>query len=198
MGRITELAEQTQATSFEVVNEYFRWLCDKVGVERPNGSYWILIKALHKKEFYWTVPNDDNRALDGKKLREAFAEETDYYPYDALDGPCSMLEMLIALAGRCQYGVIDAEVENRTSKWFWELVGNIGLDKFTDDVYVEECGTFQVDLILDTVLDRAYKKDGRGGLFPLKSAKKDQRNVEIWFQMCAYLIENYYVCNSKT
>jgi hypothetical protein len=44
--------------------------------------------------------------------------------------------------------------------------------------------------VLDTIIFRTYKYDGRGGLFPLREGKEDQRRVELWYQMCAYILEN--------
>ena len=40
-------------------------------------------------------------------------------------------------------------------------------------------------------VERRYKRSGEGGLFPLKNAAKDQRKVEIWYQLSSYLLENY-------
>ena len=41
------------------------------------------------------------------------------------------------------------------------------------------------------MLAREYSDNGHGGLFPLKNPKKDQRKVEIWYQMTEYINENY-------
>jgi protein involved in sex pheromone biosynthesis len=104
-----------------------------------------------------------------------------------------MLEMLIALAIRCEEQMSNPKEGDRTCKWFWEMIQNIELDSYTDSDYFNLDGPVMVDKILTNVLERNYKHDGKGGLFPLKKAKGDQRNVEIWYQMSAYLLENYYV-----
>jgi hypothetical protein len=45
---------------------------------------------------------------------------------------------------------------------------------------------------IDRFLSRKYDYNGVGGIFPLrKGASEDQRNVEIWYQMQSYLMENY-------
>ncbi len=63
----------------------------------------------------------------------------------------------------------------------------------------------QVDMILDRMVERTYKRNGEGGLFPLRGPKccgdvlieegvyplRDQRGVEIWYQMCDWMLENY-------
>lgn len=179
----------------QIKADYFQWLCAVTKINSSAKSYWILAKDLFKKEFYWTVPNDDNRAQDGKDLRNIFADNNGYSKQerDYLDGPCSMLEMLIALSRRIEDTMADPDKGDQTVRWFWMLIKNMGLDKFTDEDYADLCGPIIVEQILDEVLDRSYKRSGKGGLFPLKSTKKDQRKVEIWYQMCAYLLENFYI-----
>lgn len=175
---------------------YFEWLCDQVCIDVVNLSHWFLAKALHRKEFYWTVPNDDNRAFDGIALRDKFLEESYNVNYDIdelelIEGPCTMFEMLIALANRCEYMMAEPQIDD-TVKWFWELLRNVGLDDFSDDSFIDLGGYSAVYSILDRILERSYNSDGTGGLFPLKFPDKDQRKVEIWYQLSAYLIENYY------
>ena len=47
----------------------------------------------------------------------------------------------------------------------------------------------EVNDVLDRVIWRTYRWDGHGGLFPLNEPEKDQREVEIWYQLSAYLLE---------
>ena len=54
------------------------------------------------------------------------------------------------------------------------------------DIYILE-----VKAAVECLLERRYLEDGDGGLFPLKCPRKDQRRVEIWYQMSAWVIENY-------
>jgi hypothetical protein len=68
---------------------------------------------------------------------------------------------------------------------------NAGLDAF-DDGNFDTMDDSEVMKILDRIIERTYQRNGVGGLFPLKRDKKDQRKVELWYQMNAYLIENYY------
>lgn len=176
-----------------IKNDYFKWLCSLVGVPKPYESYWILLKRLHEAEFYWSVNNDDNRCMDGKDLRDRFVdlfEVPDDY-LDTLDGPCSFLEMLIALAIRWEDTLYEINEPDRTSVWFYEMLENCGLIKFTDALYFELRGPEEVRHIIEVILDRRYGRDGKGGLFPLENPREDQRKVEIWYQMMAYLEENY-------
>ena len=107
---------------------------------------------------------------------------------DVLDGPCSVLEMLIALAVRCEETIMDdPRYGDRTSQWFWTMMSNLGLNHMTDDVYNQE---YITDRIYD-FMERRYEPDGLGGLFYIKGCKDDLRDVEIWIQLCWYL-DGYY------
>lgn len=147
------------------------------------------MNTLHSTPFFWSVPNDDNRAFEGKELRCKFCEERNiFYDPEQYDTAASMLELIIALAYRCEYIMTDNGLNMSMKDWFWKILSNIGLDECTDMDYEES----NVVKILDRIIDRSYLKNGKGGLFPLKRPKEDQRKVEIWYQMNAYLLENYY------
>lgn len=172
-------------------NEYFEWLyglvCD---TRRPKSlSYRKLLMHLHNTEFRYVIQRDRNRASDGIDLRYRFALEREHkYPTDQvmniLDGPCSVLEMMIALAIRCEETIMDdASIGDRTSQWFWGMVNNLGLGAMLDNRF--ERGEF--DRIVNRFLDREYSPDGRGGLFRLRNCDRDLRTVEIWYQLCWYL-----------
>jgi len=168
---------------------YFVWLCDQVGdskVKNPARTYWRVLKLLYEKEFVWFVPNDDNRIEDGKDLRYEFVDQTGLKDVDPnwIQLGCSMLELMIALSRRLAF-----EAEGEPRDWFWELMKNIGLGGYTDDRIPTRYSEKNVDEILDRVLWRTYKRNGSGGLFPLKDPKEDQREIEIWYQLNAYLLE---------
>ena len=182
------------ASYLDVEQDYFHWLCELVDIEQENRSYWLIAKDLHRKAFTYIVEHDENRASDGIELREEYLHEVNYPRYVSIDGECSVLEMLIALARRLDFETSDpydtTDIFDRTSYWFWELMDNLGLIVFSDDVYVEYEGMTQVDRIVDILLNREYEEDGSGGgLFPLNYYSEDQRDVEIWYQMNAYLAE---------
>jgi hypothetical protein len=167
---------------------YFRWLYAQVGVLRsinPARTHWKLAKQLYFKEFVWFVPNDDNRAEDGKYLRHEFLNDCQIKDPDPawMSLGCSMLEMLIALSRRLAF-----MAEGEPRDWFWELLHNIGLDKSSiGDVYYNTVLRRTVDEILDVVIWRRYSSKGDGGLFPLPDSDQDQRKIEIWYQLNAYL-----------
>jgi hypothetical protein len=107
---------------------------------------------------------------------------------NTFDGPASILEVLIGLAIRCCETLADDDNNMRIDQWFWLLMSNCGLNRFTDDRY----SSLDTDEIVDRIVYRRYERNGVGGLFPLKRARRDQRKVELWYQMSYYLVENYY------
>lgn len=168
---------------------YLRWLYTKIGsvkLRSPAKTYWSLARQLFTKEFVWIVPNDDNRLEDGRDLRQEFVDDCGIAEVDPgwMDLGCSMLEMLIALSRRLSF-----EAGRNPHGWFWRLMENLEVEEFTDKNYSRLVERL-VDDKLDQVIWRTYRQDGRGGLFPLEHPKQDQREVEIWYQLCAYLLEH--------
>lgn len=166
---------------------YFVWLTDKVGgpnSKRPNRRYLRLLGRLYSKEFIWVRPNDDNRAEDGRDLRIKFIDQKDLDDVDPywLNMGCSVFEMLIAISYRLSFMTDGYPIGKESRQWFWALIENLGLidTKIKND---------EIDKILDRLIWRTYNSDGTGGLFPLNKARKDQRKVELWYQMCAYVLE---------
>ena len=182
---------------FAYEQDYFHWLCELVHIDQEDASYWILAKDLYQKEFYSLVPHDENRGYDGIELREEYLRDIGYPKYLTIDGECSVLEMLIGLARRMDFETSDPyDLDNgidRTAYWFWEMMDNLGLSDFTDDAYAEmkDRAVVYVDWILENLLSRKYEPTGAGGLFPLSDCHENQCNVEIWYQMNAYLLEKY-------
>lgn len=165
---------------------YFTWLYKQVGVlnaHNPSRTHWSLAKQLHSKEFVWLIPNDDNRVEDGRDLRFEFLVDNDISD----PGPtwiglgCSMFELTLGLARRLSF-----EADGEPREWFWQLLENLDIAHYTDDRYTRFVFS-QVDEILDTVIWRHYAPDGHGGFFPLQDTSEDQRKIELWYQLSAYL-----------
>ena len=166
---------------------YLRWLYDQVETSediRPSHTCWTFLKQLFQKEFVWIVPNDDNRLEDGRDLRQEFLDESDLKDVDEtwMRLGCSMLELFIGLSRRLSF-----ETDGPAHIWFWRLIENVGLYKITDD---DNYSAAVIDSVLETVIWRTYQSDGSGGLFPLRYPKHDQRKVELWYQLNAYVLEN--------
>ena len=171
---------------------YLEWLYGKslgpTQNRNPSTSYWLLAVALFRKEFTWFIPNDDNRVEDGRELREIFLDETAAeWDRDWLMEGTSRLEMMVALSRRVAFLADEEPFE-----WFWILADNLGLRPYVDEAFTSDYNV-DVDLILDRVINRTYNPDGVGGLFPLKRPEADQTQIEIFYQMAAYLAENHAI-----
>ena len=169
-----------------VNNEYFQWLCELIDSKRfsKHTSYEKLLTHLHNIEFTWIVPYDDNRADDGIQLRRKYSLARDDVALARyISGPCSVLEMMVALAIRCENIMDDTDYGNRTGQWFWGMIHNLGLSPMRDNDFDIE----YVDEVVSRFLNREYEPDGRGGLFTVKHYPQDMRTVEIWCQLSWYL-----------
>ena len=177
-----------------VDHRYLDWLYSWVGRNNdlnPDHTYTLLAEKLHRIEFRYFVPNDDNRAADGIQLRDDFARYFGNHENLRLlrGGPCSVFEMLVALALRADF---ITNIENYGADyWFWLMIDNLDLSQFQDSTYMD---FFPDDLIEDIVnawMNREYLPNGQGGLFPLVHTKNDQTTVEIWYQLQEYILENW-------
>ena len=174
----------------EINEDYFEWLYEGMCGNRysKNISYRKLLEHLHNTNFRYTISNDKNRASDGIDLRYSFAlsqgcEDEPELITDYLKGPCSVFEMMVALAQRCESVMDDPKIGDRTGQWFWGMINNLGLGGMNDNCYDEQ----YVDDVINTFLDREYKSNGKGGLFTIRNCEYDLREVEIWYQLCWYL-----------
>lgn len=181
--------------------EYFEWLCKIVG---GFDTHYFLLKRLFSREFYYINEKDSNRAYDGVQLRNVYSDQLGYWDYcmqivngvrvDADVGEmCTVLEMLVALAIRCEHDIMNnPDKGDRTKLWFWKMLENLDIAKYDNDNWDQQAYD-EVNHKIDILLDRTYKRNGQGGLFPINAKyHKDQRKVEIWYQMNTWLNENYF------
>lgn len=173
----------------EIEEEYFEYLYKYVDNQRFHKriSYRRLMQDLFETPFRWTIKKDANRAEDGIDLRRRYSMDMGFDPdyfAEYLDGPCNVLEMMIALAIRIEETIMDdPSIGNRTSQWLWEMIRSLGLESITDERFDEK----EVYDIIDRFLDREYDPDGKGGLFWIPNCRYDLRDTEIWIQMLWYL-----------
>jgi hypothetical protein len=165
---------------------YLVWLYSQVAdpeVEDPSLTYWELIRCLFKTEFVWTIRNDENRSEDGKELRQEFVNTTRLKGVDPnwIELGCSFLELMVGLSRRLSF-----EADGEPHYWFWRLLENLELTGYSDD---RRFPGRRVSEIIKRVLDRKYEANGMGGLFPLERPTEDQRKVELWYQLSAYVLE---------
>lgn len=160
--------------------QYLDWLYKKValnGRSTPTTKHYALMRILHTTEFVWTLSGDDNRAEDGRDLRQEYELLTGVADWTIEE--CSVLEMFVALSIRAEF-----QTDLPVKEWFWEFMENLGLKEFCDGAWP---GDDVVREILDDFVWRRYNPDGTGGAFPIRNPKHDQREVEIWYQFWEYL-----------
>jgi hypothetical protein len=183
--------------------EYFEWLLNIIGIDpEDQNGYGLLCSQLMDTAFYPILEMDENRWEDGIRYRYLYAmekENGDAYRagmlsdhLDDIIGGCSVLELMIAMADRMRCELEGSRYEANTGYWFRVLLGNLGLDIYTNNEYLcNEAAFFDVEKIVEKMVFRKYGFDGRGGLFPLQNPNSDQSKEEIATQMNNYLLENY-------
>ena len=174
-------------TRSELNREYFNWMYQLVFTNEKRRSYRKLLKYLHSVEFTYILDLDANRAEDGMDLRYRFGYEHDYSgPMIAAyldDRPCSVLEMMVALANRCEEQIMDdPHVGCRRGQWFFSMLASLGLFSMDDSNFNES----EAEQIVTRFLCRKYAANGEGGLFTV-NGRHDMRNAEIWYQLNWYL-----------
>lgn len=187
-------------TEYELMHLYLEWMqrlvCDERFSYTPRSSYRKLFKFLSEERYCFEGqhPNDQNRAEDGIELRYQFAyEENISYAVVAslLDiRDCSMLELLISVAFRCEDVAEDQSQGDRLGLWFWSMLQSLGLAKMNDE-WIERNGFGEALDILDRFYRNDYEPCGRGGLFTINGSRVDMRKEEIYWQMCHYLNAYY-------
>jgi len=185
-------------TRDEVVKGYFDWLLEAVTCDLyAPGDYWYLLDILFDTEFYWTLDRDSNRADDGMHLRLLYSQEHPVEGHKLLRSMpefCTVLEMLIALAKRCENEVMyDPDQGDRTALWFWIMLENLGLTSYNDRAFRRNHRRVDqyVDDILTTFMYREFEPDGTGSIFRVKNVQADMRDTELWYQMQYYVNENF-------
>ena len=160
---------------------YFRWITGKaLKWCAPYGSYRQLIQIMQLTPFYSKIELDKNRVADAMDLRTRFGKPV------SMDEPCSVLEVMVALASRCENEIMtDPDMGDRTGFWFFSMVQSLGLAGMTD----ERFDVIFTITTLDKFLKRDFKPNGEGSLFTIHNSDQDFRNTEIWYQMCWYLDE---------
>lgn len=173
----------------ELWDDYLQYLIWRGGLEKMI-QYEKLFDILHHIDFTWIIERDDNRAEAGICLRDNYDIPYDFTEEEIdefMNRRCSVLEMLLALAIKVDDDIIGDPAEEHPEKFFMEMIKNLGLDKFKGDRYSK----YGVIKIVNNWLNRNFNRDGTGSPFPVKRNHKDQRRLEIWDQMNAYIIENY-------
>lgn len=184
---------------------YFKWLCEiAIPDEKMKSKYTSALVLLHSIPFKATkkMQIDNNRAIDGIDLRYHFSYACKI-PLDIIDeslkncffyeNQCSVLEMLVALARRCEDSIMaDTHYGDRTHVWFWHMFHNLRLNVYDNSKFhwpYDEEMEEAIRIIIERFLNREYEYDGTGNIFKFDYPNFDVREIEIWDQMCLYMIK---------
>ena len=157
-------------------NDYLSWLSSRVA--SVNAPYKKLLAALNSIPFEWSIPMDENRAIDGLDLRKNYIS--------AIEGPATVLEVLVALSIRMENIMDDATFGDRVPYWFSIMISNMGLAS-QDDKHFNPAVTNE---LVRRFMNREYGYFGEnGGLFVVMHPLSDMKNVDIWMQAMWFLRE---------
>lgn len=168
---------------------YYQWLLGFVAPEKFGRSgYGKVLRQLYSMDFEYSILNDFNRISDGLFLRQMFAEEIgEEKDSIEIDRPCSVLEVLISLSRRLAEDILgDPDNTGLTGKWFWKMIDNLGLNKYSGGRY-DKNACFDV---VNRWMERSFSYNGKGSPFPLKHPTSDQRKAELGQQMMSYVYEH--------
>lgn len=169
-----------------MTDPYYNWLIGLIGDDYIRRNYQKLLWKLYATQYIWELDYDRNRAQDGVYLRSIFRTETGLITDE--NKPCSVLEMFVALARRAENDIMhDPDFGDRSGKWFWIMMQNLGLDVYDDYHYFDN----EVDRILDIFVHRRYGNTGVGGAFRMQNPVHDLRKNDLWWQMNTYLEQNF-------
>lgn len=165
---------------------YFKWLVGFIGYD---SNYSMVLEDLFNKEFIWLIDYDENLAENGKSLRDDFYYSSDTNQklvemYGDIEGPCSVLEMMVKLAIDCEETIMTDGEHDNTPKWFWIMMDNLGLNDYDNSSYNEE----KVDEIVEIFMSRRYDNYGNGNIFRFKNRVTGLKNMDIWIQLNQFLI----------
>lgn len=168
---------------------YFKWLCSiAFPDEGIRNKYLNVLALLHNTSFEYILALDENRQKDGIDMRYHFSYACKI-PYDIVKinfnkPQCSVLEMMISLAKRCEDVIMsDLSYGDRTDQWFSIMFNNLGLYNY-DDKHWDMHSYYEVKNILRKFMFREYNSDGtNGGIFTSSSPEYDLRNMQLWDQM---------------
>lgn len=190
-GRKDDFEDVTKVDFDEMKMAYHNWLSSYLQPETVYDSF--VLGLLFEIPFRCdSMPADANRLSDVYDLRMQFVDSAGIVCNEYLDSPVSVLEVITVLAMKMAYLRDGDEVsdDNAVALFYHEMLSNLGIDEdFMENDWKRK--ERLIRRVVKKLLDRRYSKDGSGGLFPLKSARTDQRNVELWYQMNAYMIENH-------
>lgn len=196
MSKLSDEQEKESTNERGIITDYQQWLHDKIKTKKYNpDDYIYLFDRLYKRVFTYTLIQDSSLESHGKDLREQFRYDTNYdkLDYRALEGSCSVLEMLIGMSVDCEKDIMTFTDDTNL---FWIALDELDLLRYsdkaiengTDDKKVTSV-TSEIDEIIDVFMHRKYDRDGkRGTPFPsLGDSLHNYRKLSLWDQAMKYL-----------
>lgn len=177
----------------DILCDYKRFIFEKVeNRAHEMVDYSLLLNTLFNIPFKCYLAMDENRMEDAIDMREDFISELFDRKIDVSivkDRYISVLEVLLALAIRMEKDILCDPMSDfdHSSDHFWVFLRNLGVEKYTNDRFLEG----EVREKCEKFVRREYDRNGFGGIFPLKKCHNDVRKMEIWGQMMSYINENY-------
>ena len=182
--------------------QYHDWLFDRIGVNPEDHEIECLCGLLLVLPFEAVLKEDGNIIESALYLRRTFIRDYDADEkrrfYQSM-GPCSILEMLCVLLEKMSYMLIENPLaSSEQGALFFELIDNLELGWINDRSFQQNpewCNDY-IEEAIQTFTYRDYDENGQnGGLFPVEHAPFDMREVGLYQQMDAYLIEKYDLLN---
>lgn len=169
----------------ELEQSYYEWLLELAIA--PTFRYTRLCEELYSIRFYAMNESDQNRASDGLSLRWRFAY-LNHIPQEEYEGlktghPCSVLEVMVAMAVRCEEEFLATREDYAIPHLFYQMLENIGIQTMDDLRYSASVVRTQIH----KTIERDYTPNGRGNFFYIPGYPGDLRTTELWLQMTAYV-----------
>lgn len=145
-----------------------------------NQEWYDVMMDLNEIDFRWdpSIKYDENRAEDGLQLRRDFlftaGHAGDFQGIDEV--PASFFEVYVGL-GKKMAHLLDRDLP--TTMVYLLAIGPFETYLDRDEVFA----------IAERVMDRDYEYDGHGGLFPLRNPPRDQRLVELLYQLNLHVLD---------
>lgn len=161
---------------------YFYWLLDLIDLwdmgemrSYVQPYYYHLLWKMHNIIFEPLNDYDDNRASDGVKMRREWIYkevpfDVSLCDYGGLEGPCSVLEMLVGLSYR-----LSNDYGYPCNCLFWAMMDTLGLTKYptTKNVpYVED----EIACLMKDI------QENRAMILPYKPENHNIVARDIWYQ----------------
>lgn len=175
-------------------HSYIEWLIsftiDETMTDITRPKYKKLLMHLWQMEWegnHVNLGNDRDRENDGFELRYRYDDilysgNAPVHDVILIFGKVRVLEVLIALSMHMYDLMLDTDIYNSVSRWFWEIMVNVGLECLDDDYFDSMNGHKIVDETVMDILQRNRNGETRGW-FSVDNWYK----MEVWYQLNEYI-----------